>query len=255
MSMFLANTGLGCLDKDKKLLVRLGEKSRVVPVASDLATYRTYTFPSGLSLFWRMAGEKVLDALMWYNGKSIWQARPAGTVPIHPSYVEFDLLMGDLCGKNLYVASIVKSPSLPPFFPGEALDVNVSAFPLACEVFDSRKEYESHTEDLGKMADGEVVPFFYLMHEKAGLKQSEKGFFARKIRCNLIAGEVLAVQKKDNGWQDTSFLVATVRTVLGNLDVVFGENQFGHPIGTGGYLVCEAAISAHVLAIGGKAVT
>ncbi|MCI6673855.1 MAG: hypothetical protein MR519_05830 [Spirochaetaceae bacterium] len=256
MGLFLANTGLECLRKgdqlDERLVGELKTLGKEEKVGTDGSAYLTYSFPSGLELVFRMGGDAIIDGDMCYEGHSLWQAKPAVTIPTR-GYLSLDLVLVDLAGRNGFAASILKPATIPSFTNEQRLDLSVSAFPVGLDVFDDRKSYEAVTDEKVRLQDGQVIPYNYLMSRQEGLKPKEQEFFDHKIQFNLFAGEVVALEQKDNQWHASSFQVATVRTVLGNLDVVFGAGQVKKPLREGCYLFGEALISAKVLAIDGKA--
>ena len=255
MGLFLSNTGLeGLREGDglhKKLVGELLALSKVEKVGDDGSAYATYTFPSGLSLVLRMGGDVVVDGDMHYEGGQIWQAKPIATIASR-GFLSLDLILMDLSGKHGFAASIVKPATMSPFTSEDQLDLSVSAFPIGIDVFDDRKGYETATDEKIRLEDGAVIPYNWLMTKQEGLKAKELEFFTGKIQFNLLAGEVVSLQKRDNQWHGSSFMVATVRTVLGNLPVVFSEERIQHPLAVGCYVFVEALISAKVLAIGGK---
>ena len=147
-----------------------------------------------------------------------------------------------------------KAALLPDFNETQTLDMAVSAFPIGLDVFDNRQAYEAAADDNTRLEDGQVFAFNYIMARQKGLTKKEEEYFTRKEAFNLLCGEVVDIQWKDNGWRDSGFYVVTVRTKMGNVDAIIGKKQLAKPCEKGCYVLMEAMLVCKVLAIDGKTV-
>lgn len=257
MGLFLDNTGMSFLrdgsQLNREVLEEVKGRDTLEKVGAGDAAYRTYVFPSGLELILRESAVGVVDADMAYESRQIWQAKPV-SMDLKKEYLGMTITMLSQDGKTGFVATLSKAALIPDFNETQMLDMAVSAFPIGLDVFDNRAAYEAASDDNTRLEDGQVFAFNYIMARQKGLTKKEEEYFTHKEAFNLLCGEVVDIQWKDNGWRDSGFYVVTVRTKMGNVDAIIGKKQLAKPCEKGCYVLMEAMLVCKVLAIDGKTV-
>lgn len=252
MPLFLANTGLECMMKDgqldQKVMDGFIEKSQVMQVPDGKGFCCSYLFESGLELFSRVPDPQTSEAMvdMHMSGKCIWTVKPVTLLP-QDGFFDFALLASDVDEKNACMVNLVKSVFAPHFDGKTKLDLQVCAFPIDLSVYDSRSAFEAMASGDGRLTDGQVVPYNYILAHEESLSKDAREKFGKNERLALFCGQVLGVQKRENGYRGTKLDDAVVSTAFGHIDVVYGENQLDRKLEKGCYIVASAFISAEII--------
>ena len=115
------------------------------------------------------------------------------------------------------------------------------------DVYDSRQAYEKAAAGTALLDEGKLLPFNYIMARDESLGQKQRDQYQAQEKLMLVCGPVLAVEKREHGERGTSCLVATIRTEMGHLDLVFSAKQLLRDLQKGSYVVANCIISADVL--------
>jgi hypothetical protein len=254
MALFLMNTGLSCLAKGKELdteeVNALFAESPVEKVPSAPGAYATHLFDSGLSLIARLPegneGEAYLD--MHMNGKCLWHVKPVSMVG-EPEYLGLSMIASDMDEENACVLNMVKPALHGPIDTTKDFEVQVCAFPVDLAVYDDREAFEAMVPEGNRLFDRQVLPYYYIMAKEERVDEKTKAFMRKNEQLDLFCGSVLAVEKRENGYKGTSLCVATVATVFGHIDLVYGEGQVSRPLEKGSYVLASAYVSAEIVSV------
>jgi hypothetical protein len=253
MALYLEHTGTeflaneGKLDQDR--LLRWFRESRKIPAAQG--AYYSKLLDSGLEIIFRTVktGDdlQIVGVDMHMSGRCVWKARPLSTVGIGEP-LAVSLLLTDVGERCAFVADLVHAATLGQIDGESDLSLQVCAFPSAMDVYDGRTAYEQAMEGQQTLEDGKLLPFNYIMARDENVGKEARDRYASEERQMMLCGKVLAVDTRGHGVEDASCQVATVKTEMGHLDLVYTSTQLGRDLEPGSYVVASCRISADVLA-------
>jgi len=252
MAVYLENTGTEFLAKDgsldqESLLQWFKESKRIEAVQG---AYYSKLLDSGLEIVYRTVRQgddiQIAGVDMHMSGRCVWNAKPLSTVGIgEPLLVS--LLMTNADETCAFVADLIHAATIDTIEEDTTLSLQVCAFPQAMDVYDSRQAYEKAAAGTALLDEGKLLPFNYIMARDESLGQKQRDQYEAQEKLMLVCGPVLAVEKREHGERGTSCLVATIRTEMGHLDLVFSAKQLIRDLQKGSYVVASCIISADVI--------
>jgi hypothetical protein len=252
MAVYLENTGTEFLAKegvlDQELLLQWFKESK--PIKAVQGSYYSKLLESGLEIVFRTVAQgddlQIAGIDMHMSGRCVWQAKPLSTIGLgEPLLVS--LLMTNANETCAFIADLIHAATIEKIDEDSILELQVCAFPRALDVYDSRNAYEKATVNSAVLDEGKLLPFNYIMARDESLDQNQRDQYEAQEKLMLICGPVLAVEKREHGVQDSSCLVATIKTEMGHLDLVFSSKQLERDLQKGSYVVASCILSADVL--------
>lgn len=262
MPVFVRNLALeylvedGVLDSEKMLAMYGKAKWR----HAHGAFYLNHTLPSGVEFIFRAIKEgeevRILGTDTHLAGRCMWNAIPF----FNATPKEADDLCAVVACTNqaqdgVFVTHLVNAAVLPELQEGNSIAMQVVAFPFALEVYASREDYERayannpETSNFPMLlTDKRVFPLNFMLKHDPDLPEEKRN---RNLPDDivLVCGPVLAVREapKSDETQEASFVVATIATQFGHLDVAFtGDMALGVPCVKGTYVAFSGMLSADV---------
>ncbi|NMA23205.1 MAG: hypothetical protein GX938_06835, partial [Spirochaetales bacterium] len=223
MALYFSNTGLeALLDGDRiderQMSAWMGEAERT---DVEGGAYYTKRFASGLTIIFRTIADELVGLDMHMSGRSIWTAKPLMRVG-EQEPLSITMLMTSRSEQSAFIATLVHAATLPTFDDQTMIDLQVCAFVQALDIYDSRQAYEEATPTEMQVEDKKILPYNFVMSREQSLGQKERERFEAAQTLVLLAGPVIAVEKREHGWGESGCIVATVSTEMGHLDLVLG---------------------------------
>jgi len=225
------------------------------------AYYLTYAMPSGVQFIFKTVqdGEnlRVVGTDTHLSGRCTWNAIPFMNVtPPDSDDLTAVVALTNVAQDGVFIAHLMNAAVLPTIEEGQSLAMQMAAFPLAVAVYDSREAYEiaasKATVDDGQpiiLSDRRVFPLNFMLKHDPDVPEDQRN---QNLRDDimLVCGPILEVQRKVHVDEDSagaSFLVATISTQFGHLDVAFTTDMLAQAsCEKGQYLVFSGIFSANV---------
>ncbi len=225
------------------------------------AYYLTYVMPSGVEFIFKtvQVGEdlRVVGTDTHLSGRCIWNAIPFMNVtPPNSDDLTAVVALTNLAQDGVFIAHLMNAAVLPTIEEGKSLAMQVAAFPSAVAVYESREDYEmaasQATNDNGQpiiLTDRRIFPLNFMLKHDPDVPEDQRN---QNLRDDimLMCGSILDVQKRDHTDEDSLgafFLVATISTQFGHLDVAFTTDMLAQATcRKGQYLVFSGILSANV---------
>jgi len=227
--------------------------------------YPVFTMSSGVEFIFKTIQDgqnpRVVGTDTHYAGRCIWNGLPFMDItPKDADCLSMVLAFTNIAQDGVYIAHMMNAAVLPSIREGQSIAMQMVAFPLSIAVYGSREAYErsatSHTPDAGEpliLLDGKAFPLnFMLKHDPD--KPVDKNDSNLKDDIVLLCGSVLSVEKRlhqEPGQDDTGFMVATIATQFGHLDVVFTAQMIGEAACQKGFYIVFSGILSGNVAIEG----
>lgn len=263
MPVFVRNLNLefltenGALKSDRML--GMYEKARWRQ-AHD-AYYLTYTLPSGVEFIFKTMrdGEdlRVVGTDTHLSGRCYWNAIPFMNVtPKGSDDLSALIAFTNLAQDGVFLAYLMNAAVLPTIEEGQSIAMQMAAFPQAVALYDSRDEYERAASvslpDGGQpliLSDKRIFPLNFMLKHDPDVPEEQRDLSLREDIL-LICGYVIDVQHRTHAEPEdggAGFLVATITTQFGPLDVAFTSGMVeDKECAIGDYLVFSGVLSANV---------
>jgi hypothetical protein len=226
------------------------------------AYYLTYAMPSGVEFIFKTVqdGEdlRVVGTDTHLSGRCIWNAIPFMNVtPPNSDDLTAVVACTNVAQDGVFIAHFMNAAVLPTIEEGQSLAMQMAAFPYAVAVYESREAYEmaasqASDDDDGQpiiLSDRRIFPLNFMLKHDPDVPDDQRN---QNLRDDimLVCGSILEVQKREHADEDAlgaSFLVATISTQFGHLDVAFTTDMLAQSTcEKGQYLVFSGIFSANV---------
>lgn len=226
--------------------------------------YLNHTLPSGVRFIFRAVRDgdnlRILGTDTHLTGRCVWNAVAFMNVTPKSSDALSAVVACTNREKNgVFVAHLVNAGVLPELQEGQLIAMQVVAFPILLSLYGSRREYERFAATApgestfpAVLADGQIFPLNFLLKHDPDIPANQKNWSLRDdivLACGPVLDMRRCMHRPDEG--SAQFIVATIVTQFGPLDVVFPPDMTGDAVcARGSYLVFSAVISADVAAEG-----
>lgn len=224
------------------------------------AFYLNHTLPSGVQFIFHVipdgADVRIIGTDTHLAGDCIWHAVPFfNATPRDADDLSSVVACTNQAQDGVFVTHLMNAGVLQELQEGESITMQVVAFPLNLFCYASREEYEksvgstegpAHIPML--LTDRRIFPLnFMLKHDPEVPPENRDQSLPDDVV--LCCGPILSVRQAPPSevGQEVSFIVATIDTQFGHLDVAFAPNMcVGARIEAGSYLVFNGILSGNV---------
>ena len=247
----------GALKSDRML--EMYEKSRWRQAQG--AYYLTYTMASGVEFIFKTMRDcedlRVVGTDTHLAGRCYWNAIPFMNVtPKGSDDLSALVAFTNLSQDGVFLAHLMNAAVLPTIEEGQSIAMQMAAFPQTIALYDSREDYERAASvappDGGQpiiLSDKHVFPLNFMLKHDPDVPEEQRDMSLRE-ELQLICGPVIDVQKRLHGEAadgGSGFIVATITTQFGPLDVAFVASMIERKeCAIGGYLVFSGTLSGNV---------
>lgn len=258
MPVFMRNLGLQYLvDRDvlkEREMLDMFERSE--PLVTDAGIYRVYRFRCSVELVFKTIPTpnemRIVGTDTHYVGASRWCVLPIQDITTQSAdSLSAIVAFSDLDQEHLCVTHIVKAYANPPFTIQIPANIQLAAFPFELSLYPSRAFYEKESRTITQLSshmpylhDGQLLPIGFLSRQQ----QTDR---MRVYREDLMigCGTVVGIKSENcDEVRSTGFLVATIETSFGTLEVVYTPHILdGRSATVGSYLVFSGLLSAELL--------
>jgi hypothetical protein len=224
------------------------------------AWYGVAQLPGGIEMIFRAVregdGMRVLGTDTHLSGRCLWNGIPfLNVTPPESDSLSAVVACTNIAQDGVFVTHLVNAGVRNDLSEGESLLMQMVAFPTVIESFTSRESYEQQYQADAKgsrfpvlLTDQRIFPLNFMLNHDPDIPEEQRN---QRLADDvvLVCGPVLAVRHMQSGEdrKDTEFIVATVATQFGHLDVAFvGGMVTGTPVKTGNYLVFSGILSGDV---------
>ena len=223
--------------------------------------YLTYRMPSGVEFIFKAVSDgedlRVVGTDTHVAGRCVWSAVPFMNVtPQSADSLSAVLAFTNLAQDGVFIAHLVNAAVLPTMEAGQSISMQMVAFPHSIAVYESREAYEqaaiAHDPDDSQpliLTDGRVFPLNFMLKNDPDVPEEERDH-SLKDDLVLLCGRILAVEKRghqDDDGEHGAFIIATIATQFGHLDVAFTAEMIGGGVCMKGqYLVFGGVLSGNV---------
>lgn len=224
------------------------------------AWYLTHQLPSGVRFVFHAIADgeevRIVGTDTHLGGRCIWHAIPFfNATPKDADELSAVVACTNQAQDGVFVTHLVNVALLVGLEAGQAVAMQMVAFPFYLECFDSRASYEKSYQENRKdsrfpmlLTDKRVFPLNFMLKHDPEIADEERN---RTLPDDVVlcCGPVLAVREapKSDPEQSSTFIVATIATQFGHLDVAFTPDMCLPAVCTkGSYLVCSAVLSGDV---------
>lgn len=227
---------------------------------ADGSYYLTHRLPSGVRFIFHALGDgedvRIVGTDTHVDGRCVWHAVPFfNATPKDADELSAVVACTNQVQDGVFVTHLVNVALLPQLQEGEAITMQMVAFPFIMESYASREAYETaYRSDPGAsrfpmlLTDRRVFPLNFMLKHDPQIPEEQRN---RSLPDDVVlcCGPVLSVREAplSDPAQTTSFSVATIATQFGHLDVAFVPEMCS-PLacGKGSYVAFSGVLSGDV---------
>lgn len=228
------------------------------------AFYADHTLTSGVRFIFHVVpdGEelRIIGTDTHLAGRCLWNAIPFfNATPKDADELSAVVACTNQAQDGVFVAHLMNAAVLEELQEGQSLAMQVVAFPFVLESYADREAYErSYAANPDASAfpmlltDKRIFPLNFMMKHDPDIPEERRNHNLSDDVV-LCCGPVLELRESSHSDpdQERSFLIATIATQFGHLDVAFVREMCTGTCERGSYLVFSGMLSADV-AVEGK---
>lgn len=224
------------------------------------AWYGLAALPDGIEMIFRAVregdGMRVLGTDTHLSGRCLWNGIPfLNVTPPEADSLSAVVACTNVAQDGVFVTHLMNAGVLTNLQEGKSIVMQMVAFPTVIESWNSRESYEQQYQSDPTcsrfpvlLSDQRVFPLNFMLNHDPDIPEEQRN---QRLDDDvvLICGPVLAVRHLHSGEneQDTEFMVATIATQFGHLDVAFVHTMVsGVPVKKSHYLVFSGILSGDV---------
>ena len=247
MALFLDSLGLSKVKENQAEIINLfGDVTKSEGQDYD---YKKVDYKKGLSLVARLAKEgddlSIVGVDSHVSNSNIWQAKPVmslGQTSELPAVV-----FSSLDEKNAFIVNIIEAGLSNAILKEEqSVKLQVCGFPSQMAVYNDRADYEAKTEP-PQMSDKMLFPYYFYNLQSEDISEEQQKIYSENILFNIYSGEVLETEEVKYLDSSENCYYSTVKTNLGNLQLVYSSNVVKLPLEKGNYIVGSVYLSAKII--------